>query len=139
MAVDGRATALMNTSYSWHMKGLAVQTSEEFSETVAIGLVIRQSPQGGVSIEAGSSVSLVISKGPDAVQVPDVVGDAEADAVQAVEDAGLVAAVEYADSAEDGIVIEQWPIAGADARRGDTVTLTVGKTPDGDGNGDGGA
>jgi serine/threonine-protein kinase len=115
--------------------GLAVQTSEEFSETVARGLVIRQSPQGGVSIEAGSSVSLVISKGPDVVTVPDVVDETEADAVSAVEDAGLVAAVEYVDSAEDGIVIEQWPIAGADARRGDTVTLTVGKTPDG---GDGG-
>jgi serine/threonine-protein kinase len=117
--------------------GLAVQTSEEFSETVARGLVIRQSPQGGVSIEAGSSVSLVISKGPDVVTVPDVVDEAEAAAVSAVEDAGLVAAVEYVDSAEDGIVIEQWPIAGADARRGDTVTLTVGRTPDG-GNGDGG-
>jgi serine/threonine-protein kinase len=115
--------------------GLAVQTSEEFSETVARGVVIRQSPQGGVSIDAGSSVSLAISKGPDVVTVPDVVGETEADATQAVTDAGLVASVEYVDSADDGIVIEQWPIAGADARRGDTVTLTVGKTPD---SGDGG-
>jgi serine/threonine-protein kinase len=119
--------------------GLAVQTSEEFSETVARGIVIRQSPQGGVSIEAGSSVSLSISKGPDVVTVPDVVGETEADATQMVTDAGLVAVVEYVDSADDGIVIEQWPIAGADARRGDTVTLTVGKTPDdGDGGADGG-
>ncbi len=40
-------------------------SSEEYSDDVSEGLVISQSPKSGTKVEAGSTVSVVISKGPE--------------------------------------------------------------------------
>jgi len=47
-----------------HAAGFAVQVSSAYSATVAVGLVISQSPTGGSSAVAGSIVSIVVSLGP---------------------------------------------------------------------------
>jgi len=109
--------------------GFVANITEEFNDDIAEGIVISQSPSPGVSIETGSPISIVVSKGLDLVAVPNVVDADEAGAVAAIVAAGLVADVEYVDSPDDGIVLSQWPIAGADAERGSVVALTVGKTP----------
>ena len=45
--------------------GLSCSYSEEYSDTVAAGIVISQSPKSGKQVEQGSTVTLVVSKGPD--------------------------------------------------------------------------
>ncbi len=109
--------------------GLVVTTTEEYSETVAKGSVISQKPDANVVYEAGSTVSLVVSRGPEVIIVPEVRDKTEAEARSIITAAGLVPKVVYVDAPEDGFVINQFPIAGASAKRGDQVELEVGKAP----------
>ncbi|KUK49393.1 MAG: Serine/threonine protein kinase [Actinobacteria bacterium 66_15] len=113
--------------------GLNVKTTESFSDTVAKGSVISQSPDANVVLKAGSTVTLEVSKGPEVIIVPDVRTMNEADAKKALTDAGLTPKVVYVSSPDDGIVINQFPIPGSSASRGDQVEIEVGKLPDGDG------
>jgi serine/threonine-protein kinase len=109
--------------------GFKSTSTEEFSDSVDRGDVIRQSPQGGVSVEVGSTVTIVISKGPDVVTVPYVIGELEADAIQMIEDAGLVAVVNYQTDPRDGEVITQDPVPDTEVKRGETVNIWVGNAP----------
>jgi serine/threonine-protein kinase len=110
--------------------GFTVQVEEQFSDSVPSGRVISQSPSGGVSVPAGSTIKLVVSKGQDLVEVPDVFGDPEAEAVAKLEAEDFVVEIEYVNSPDDGVVKEQWPVAFSSQPRGSTVTITVGQTPD---------
>jgi serine/threonine-protein kinase len=110
--------------------GFKVSTKEEFSDSTDKGVVMRQSPQAGVSIEVGSTVTIVVSKGQDLVSVPNVEGDTQDDAVQAISDAGLTAEVnETVNPDEVGLVVAQDPSGGADVKRGSTVKIWIGIEP----------
>ena len=106
-----------------------VKITEEPSDSVAVGSVIRQSPEGGVSVEAGSQVTIFVSTGPEMIEVPGVIDETEPDARTILEDAGFIVVVNYQTSPDDGIVLTQNPVPGAQAKAGDTVTIWVGKTP----------
>ena len=115
--------------------GLKAKTTEAFSDSVPKGSVISQKPDPNVLLEAGSTVTLEISKGPEVIIVPDVRTMNEADAKKALTDLGLEPKVTYVTSPDDGIVVNQFPIPGASAKRGDVVEIEVGKTPGDGGNG----
>jgi len=69
--------------------GLATPTiSTEFSNSVAKGNVVSLVPSGRL-VGAGSAVELVVSKGPDTVLMPKVVGETIAAAQKLLTDAGL--------------------------------------------------
>ena len=112
--------------------GLSVKVNEVFHDTVAKGSVISQRPDGGVLVEVGSTVTIDVSKGPEVILVPDVRNKTEAEARAAITAAGLTPKVVYVESPDDGIVINQFPIPGASAKRGDTVEIEVGKLPEGE-------
>ena len=73
--------------------GLSVGTvTYEYSDSVAQGIVISQSVDGGKKISAGTTVDLVISNGPEPaakVNVPPVTGTSESNARQLIQNAGL--------------------------------------------------
>ncbi|KNC17666.1 hypothetical protein AC792_14020, partial [Arthrobacter sp. RIT-PI-e] len=100
---------------------------EEYSETIGAGVVLAQDPGAGAERPRGTAVELVVSRGPAPIAVPDVRGSDEADAVAALEDAGLRAEVsrdrEYSGTVPAGAVLAQSPADGA-VQRGTTVTLT---------------
>jgi membrane peptidoglycan carboxypeptidase len=104
--------------------------------------VLSQTPGGGASAVLGSAVTIQVSNGKgEPVVVPRVTGLTEGDAVKAIENLGLVAAVEYVqvdDHKLDGIVLSQVPIGDGEklVDPGTTVTLQVGRS--GDGGDDGG-
>ncbi|NEB82209.1 Stk1 family PASTA domain-containing Ser/Thr kinase [Streptomyces sp. SID14478] len=101
-----------------------------FSEDVAKGSVISTDPDAGTTRNAGSAIALVVSKG-SPVDVPDVTGESEQDAVAELQEAGLKAeiATQRITSDEDkGDVARQSPADGRLAE-GDTVTLTISKGP----------
>jgi beta-lactam-binding protein with PASTA domain len=54
--------------------GLTVNVTTAFSDTVAAGVVISQTPGVGTDVTAGSPVDLVVSSGPSLATVPDVIG-----------------------------------------------------------------
>ena len=94
------------------------------------GKVLRQMPIGGAELEPGTTVVIVVARRPNTVDVPRVVGLDLADAFERVQAAGLRAkSVEVFARQAKGRVVRQRPPAGAEARRGATVVLTVSKGP----------
>jgi len=116
--------------------GFRVNVVEEFHDSVAAGNVISQSPEGGVSLDAGATVTIRVSKGRDEVTVPDVIELTEAQARADLRAAGLAVTVNYQVSPDDDVVLTQDPLPGQKVRRGSTVTIWVGKAPPDEG-GDG--
>jgi eukaryotic-like serine/threonine-protein kinase len=110
--------------------GLQASVREEESEDADPGTVLRQDPAAGTQLAKGKTVALVVAKAPADVPVPGVLDATEADAVQALKDAGFKvkteeASVETPD--EDGIVVDQDPSADTPRPAGSTVTITVGR------------
>jgi len=104
--------------------GLKVDASkEENSDTVAKGMVISQSPNDGTLFK-GDTVTLVVSKGPVMVDVPNVVGQQVDQARAALEAAGFKVTVRKALGGFFGTVRLQEPGSGQ-APKGSTITLTI--------------
>ena len=66
-----------------------IEERPEYSEGVAIDHVIRQEPGPNGQLDDGGTITLVISRGPPPVDVPDVTHRPEAEARQLLEDAEL--------------------------------------------------
>ncbi len=98
-------------------------TTQENSDTVAKGDVISQDPTGG-TLYRGDPVTLVVSKGPVMVDVPDVVGRTVPQARRILEDAGFKVKLENVLGGFFQTVRSQDP-KGGQAPKGSTVTLTV--------------
>jgi eukaryotic-like serine/threonine-protein kinase len=110
--------------------GLAVGTvTQQAAAGQTVGNVLSQSPRPGASVPAGGSVNLTVAQAPNDVAVPSVVGDSETQAAAALGEAGFKpksVSATTTDPAQVGLVLKQSPAAGARARKGATVTLTVG-------------
>jgi serine/threonine-protein kinase len=111
--------------------GLKFSDEQQFSDSVPQGNVISQSPIAGDEVDKGSEVVLTISKGPDLVDVPSVVGLTEAEATGQIQAAGLKVQskpIDVSDQAQNGLVVRQRPQAqpGAQLKRGRTVVLYIG-------------
>ncbi len=117
--VVGRTYA--EASESLAERHLAVTKSEGFSDSVPAGEVIRQDPVAGEEAPRDSTVTVVVSKGPDVVEVPDVRGEDIEDAVRRLEAAGFD--VDVVGFRFDRPVKRQDPSPGMVVRRGETVTL----------------
>ncbi|MEO7420890.1 MAG: Stk1 family PASTA domain-containing Ser/Thr kinase [Ornithinibacter sp.] len=104
--------------------GLGVDaTAQANSDTVAKGNVISQSPGEGTLFK-GDKVTLVISKGPVLVDVPNVVGQQVDQARTSLEGLGFTVEVRKALGGFFGTVRLQDP-AGGQAPKGSTITLTI--------------
>ena len=62
----------------------------EYSDTVAEGRIIRQEPSAGEVLEKGGTISLVVSRGPQMIEMPNVIGFTQEGAVKELEGRGLV-------------------------------------------------
>lgn len=117
--------------------GLSVGTvTYEYSNSVAQGIVISQSVDGGKKVSAGTTVDLVISNGPEPaakVNVPPVTGTSESNARQLIQNAGLsVGTVTYqhSSSVAAGYVISCSPGVGSSVDEGTSVSLVVSTGPE---------
>jgi beta-lactam-binding protein with PASTA domain len=110
--------------------GLTVGTvTQQASASQPVGNVLSQSPRAGASLPASGSVNLTVAQAPNDVAVPSVVGDNETQAAAALGEAGFKpksVSATTTDPAQVGLVLRQSPAAGTRARKGATVTLTVG-------------
>jgi serine/threonine-protein kinase len=109
--------------------GFESSASSEPSDTVPEGLVISQSPNPGEEAPVGSTVAIVISDGPSSVTVPDVRGEDQETAQDALEELGFQVQVEEQETSnptEEGLVVAQNPGPGVQVAPGSTVTIFVG-------------
>jgi len=105
---------------------------EQFDEEVRGGFVIAQDPQPGARVERGRPINLVVSKGPQRVEMPPLVGRALTDARRILQELGItLSEVRTSVTTElgPGIVIEQSPRPGARIRPTDRVTVVVSMRP----------
>ncbi len=100
--------------------GFKVEITESFSDDVDKGIVISQSPRDGTKFK-GDTINLVVSKGPDLVVVPKVVGMTKAKATAALEDAGFEV---RAFPGTNYTVKSQSPAGGKKAPRGSIVNIS---------------
>jgi serine/threonine-protein kinase len=99
-------------------------TKQDFSATVPKGSVISQAPATGTLFQ-GDTVTLVVSKGPQMVLVPNVVGQQEQPAQATLEALGFKVTVDRALGGFFGTVRLQSVDGGTEAPKGSTITLTI--------------
>ncbi|MFZ1324738.1 MAG: PASTA domain-containing protein [Candidatus Contendobacter sp.] len=107
--------------------------SYEYSPTVASGYVISQAPQSGARVSPNTLVDIVVSLGSQQSTVPNVVGQSQQEAVNALENIGLtVGAVttQHSSSVPAGHVISQNPAAGVQVDLGSKVDIVISLGPD---------
>jgi len=100
----------------------------EASTDVDEGLVIRTDPTGGTAAPSGSTVTVVVSAGPDSVVVPPVDGLTQDQARQQLEEAGLTVGTvtEEDDAAQPaGRALRTDPAQDQSVPEGSTVTLFI--------------
>ncbi|MFP7761832.1 Stk1 family PASTA domain-containing Ser/Thr kinase [Marisediminicola sp. LYQ134] len=98
------------------------------SDTIDEGIVISTNPEPGARVASGQPVRVYVSIGPDPTTVPALDQRPEAEAIEAIEDRGLVygsSTPERSTSIPEGVVIRADPESGANLREGDTVNLFV--------------
>lgn len=105
--------------------------TEAFSETVGKDLIISTLPAAGSEVRRGTSVDVVVSKGPDLVTLPSYVGFNADQAMAELGDSGFKPSqtLAFSDTVPVGIVISQTPEAGSVARNS-AVKLTVSQGPE---------
>jgi serine/threonine-protein kinase len=83
-------------------------------------------PPGGEEVECQSTVTLIVSKGPNLIRLPDVLGDSQEVAESELERLGFIVDIDTRDADEpEGTVIGQDPGPGSRLLRGDAVTIIV--------------
>ncbi|MFG3306191.1 Stk1 family PASTA domain-containing Ser/Thr kinase [Streptomyces wuyuanensis] len=111
--------------------GLDVEAVKKgFSDSYARGTVMDVDPDPGRRIRHNGSVTLVVSRGPEIVKVPELEGLKLADARNTLRKAGLAPGVitrEFSDEAAQGTVVRSEPAAGTERRPDSAVALVVSK------------
>lgn len=93
--------------------------------------VLSQSPAPGEEVREDTRVDLVVSAGEELVEVPDVVGLTQTEAIRTLQAEGLVASpkTEPTDKEDPGTVIAQSPEAGIEVAPGEVIEITVAAEP----------
>jgi beta-lactam-binding protein with PASTA domain len=105
--------------------GLQVTATKEFSTSVAEGRVVSMSPQAATVVDSGSTVELVVSKGPPPVEVPNLIDMRRKVAVEELQRLGLEAKIDDGEVTRLNRVFDQTPSPGEMVPRGTTVTLRI--------------
>lgn len=110
-------------------QGFETKVEKEKSDSVDIGKVISTDPGAGESAKKGDTITVKVSigKGDKSVKVPNVVGQKEDDAKQALNELGLDVVVESGNSSNVNVgdVMKQDISAGRSVEAGTTITITV--------------
>ena len=118
MSADAAKTAIEDL-------GLIATPTEAFSDTVAEGQVISQQTNEGTILHRGDTVAYTVSKGPEKVAVPDVVGRQRQEARTILENAGFTVQEEAILGGFFGTVRQTDPAGGTMLKKGSVVTITI--------------
>jgi len=122
--VTGRK--LGNANRTLASAGLTSTTaSEQYSETAKAGVVLSQNPRPGTTVNSGTAVSIVVSKGPPPVTVPKLIDMPTARAVATLKKLGLVPRVLKGAATPLNRVYSQDPAPNTDVPKGSTVTIRI--------------
>lgn len=108
---------------------ITYELERDYSDTFEEGKVMSQSVSEGDEVKQGEKVKLVISKGQEMKEIPDVVGKKSEEAKTLLIAAGFEVDIdeEYDDEIEEDYVISQSPDGETQAAKSSTVTIVVSK------------
>jgi len=105
-------------------------TEKRFDEEIPTGKIIESDPSGGGKVDAGASVKVIISKGPERYQIPSLVGLTPEAAVNLLAKfpvkVGELKEV-FNENTPKGFVISTSPAAGEKVKRDSTIDLLISK------------
>ncbi len=106
-------------------------SSEEFSKDVKENYIISQTPAAGTELKAGDTVNIVLSKGAQESDIPNVVGKTLQDAENTLKENKMElgnVSYEFSDFVNKGLVISQDPKSASDSSNQDSkVNVVVSK------------
>ncbi|MDG9691722.1 Stk1 family PASTA domain-containing Ser/Thr kinase [Streptomyces mutabilis] len=107
--------------------GLKVKVAEkQVNSEYGKGQVARQTPGSGSRAAEGDTVTLTVSKGPEMIEVPDVVGDSVDDAKRTLKDAGFDVDEDRGLLGLFGDTVKEQSVEGGDeAPKGSTIKITI--------------
>ena len=106
--------------------------TEEYSDTAPAGQIIQQQPDADTVLKAGETIRLVVSKGPQMVEIPNIIGFTQDGAVKELEARGLVAScfmVVNDGSYASGCVVRTSEEPGTRVEVGTVITVYIAADP----------
>ena len=106
--------------------------TEEYSDTAPAGQIIQQEPSADTVLKAGETIRLVVSKGPQMAEMPNIIGFTQDGAVKELEVRGLVAScfmVVNDGSYASGCVVRTSEEPGTKVEVGTVITVYIAADP----------
>ena len=106
--------------------------TEEYSDTAPAGQIIQQEPSADTVLKAGETIRLVVSKGPQMDEMPNIIGFTQDGAVKELEARGLVAScfmVVNDGSYASGCVVRTSEEPGTKVEVGTVITVYIAADP----------
>ena len=106
--------------------------TEEYSDTAPAGQIIQQEPSADTVLKAGETIQLVVSKGPQMAEMPNIIGFTQDSAVKELEARGLVAScfmVVNDGSYASGCVVRTSEEPGTKVDVGTVITVYIAADP----------
>ena len=106
---------------------LRVNVAETYDATVPAGEVVSQDPDPGRSVKGGRLVTIYVSKGGEALEMPDLVGLTKSAAIERLQKMNLNpgSIYEKESSSDPGIVLSTDPTTGTKIIRGQKIDLII--------------
>ena len=110
-------------------KNLRVKIAEAYDAAVPEGKVVSQTPEAGSTVKEQRLVTIYVSKGGEAIEMPDLRGISKASAEDKLKKLGLKLGKIEEEFSDDpaGNVIAQDPRTGSQIAKGQTVNIVVSK------------
>jgi serine/threonine-protein kinase len=123
---DVRGKSQQDATAALTSLGFSVSDAEKTSDTVTAGTVVSQTPAAGAKLAKFRTVTIVVSKGPDLISVPQLPRFITAGRARTVlETLGFKVEIRRTLGGPGGLVLGTDPAAGTKLKRGATVTLIV--------------
>lgn len=106
--------------------------TQEYDDTVPAGKIMKQEPEAGTVLKAGETIRLVVSKGPEKVEMPNLFGFTQETAINELETRGLIPSCFMVDndgSYAAGCVVSTSVEAGEQIEVGMVVTVYIAADP----------
>ncbi len=114
-------------------KKLGLEIDDEvYNSEMPKGYIISQNPDAGRLVKEKRAVKVILSKGPDLIMVPDLMGkDIRSGQVELEKAALEVGEREYVETEEylPGVIISQSPEVGEEVEKGSKINVQISKAP----------
>lgn len=126
---DLKGKTLTQAQSAAEAAGLKLKVDKEVGDdNVAPGQVVSQSPAAGEETKKGGTINVIMSKGLETGDAPDLTGKTQSEAEALLKSMGLAlgnVSQNYSDTVAENQIISQSPKAGTKMNKGGSVDITV--------------